>query len=139
MAGLIPRAMGVSDPDLARALQERDQGMERRARELGEQAVSEGRAWARRLGPPPDDPARREAWLQAVSTVAAFRERWGTGADPRPLGPEGAITSVEGRLQRRRAQAAAARALSLINDAKPVPDQGAVSSAGLMTEEGAQL
>ena len=30
VAGLIPRAMGVSDPDLARALQERDQGMERR-------------------------------------------------------------------------------------------------------------
>ena len=84
VAGLIPRAMGVSDPDLARALQERDQAMERRARELGEQAVGEGRAWARRLGPPPADSARREAWLQAVSTVAAFRERWDTRRRPAP-------------------------------------------------------
>ena len=74
VAGLIPRAMGVSDPDLARALQERDQAMERRARELGEQAVSEGRAWARRLGPRPLTRQRGKRgcrpsrpWLRSVS------------------------------------------------------------------------
>jgi hypothetical protein len=34
VAGLIPRAVGVTDPDLLRALVEREQAMERRAREL---------------------------------------------------------------------------------------------------------
>ena len=45
IAGLIPRALGVDDEDLARALQERDRAMERRARELAEQALAEGQAW----------------------------------------------------------------------------------------------
>ena len=39
-----PRALGVGDEDLARALVGRDRAMERRARELAEQAVAEGRA-----------------------------------------------------------------------------------------------
>ena len=58
IAGLVPRALGVDDEDLARALQERDRAMERRARELAEQALAEGaslgaepRASARRCGP----------------------------------------------------------------------------------------
>jgi hypothetical protein len=35
VAGLIPRAVGVTDPDLARALDQRAQAMERRSLELG--------------------------------------------------------------------------------------------------------
>jgi hypothetical protein len=48
IARLIPWAVGVEDEDLAHALVERDRAMERRARELAEQALSEGQAWARR-------------------------------------------------------------------------------------------
>jgi hypothetical protein len=103
IAGLVPRALGVDDEDLARALVERDRAMERRARELAEQALVEAQAWARSLGPPLADPGRKEAWLRAVSTVAAFRGRWELGADPRPLGPEGAVTTLEGLAYRRSA------------------------------------
>ena len=39
IAGLIPRAVGVTDPDMARALEERDEAMQRRARALAEQAI----------------------------------------------------------------------------------------------------
>ncbi len=109
IAGLVPRALGVDDQDLARALQERDRAMERQARQLAEQALAEDRAWTRSLGPAPSEAGRREAWLQAVSTVAAFRDRWELGADPRPLGLETAVTTLEGLAHRRSAQAAAAR------------------------------
>ena len=140
IAGLIPRALGVDDQDLARALQERDRAMERRARELAEQALAEGRAWVQGFGPAPIEAGRREAWLRAVSTVAAFRDRWELGADPRPLGPESAVTTLEGLAHRRSAQAAVARALKLANVTAPPPAQGVVPAGPeLVTEGGALL
>ena len=139
VAGLVPRALGVIDPDMARALHERDEAMERRARELAEQALSEGRAWVRRLGPPPTDPAKRESWVRAVSTVAAFRERWGIGADPRPLGPGSVVTSVEGLGHRRRAQAALARAIGLVKNAEHGPPRGTSPATVTVSEEGVLL
>ncbi|MDA8063542.1 MAG: helicase C-terminal domain-containing protein, partial [Actinomycetota bacterium] len=117
IAGLIPRAAGVTDPDMARALDERDQAMERRARELANQAIERGQVWVRRLGAPPSDPAVREAWRRAVSTVAAYRDRWSIGADHRPLGPESAVNTIEAIGHRKRAQAAVDRALRLAGDA----------------------
>ncbi len=140
IAGLVPRALGVDDQDLARALQERDRAVERRARELAEQALVEAQAWARSLGPPPADPGRKEAWLRAVSTVAAFRDRWELGADSRPLGPEGAVTTLEGLAHRRSAHAAIARALKLANMTAAPPAQGVVPAGPeLVTEGGASL
>ena len=90
IAGLIPRADGVTDPDMARALHERDQAMEHRARHLATQALERGQVWVLRLGSPPPDPTLREAWAREVSTVAAYRDRWGIGNDHRPLGPDSA-------------------------------------------------
>ena len=58
IAGLIPRALGVDDEDLACALVERDRAMERRARELAERALAEGRAWGRTWGRHQSRPAR---------------------------------------------------------------------------------
>ncbi len=140
IAGLVPRAQGVDDEDLGRALQERGQAMERRARELAEQALAEGRAWAQSLGPPPADAGRREAWLRAVSTVAAFRDRWEFGTDPRPLGPEGAVTTLEGLAHRRSAKAAAGRAIRLANWTEPPPVPGVVpANPELVAERGALL
>ncbi len=59
IAGLIPRARGVSDPDLARALSDRERAMEERARTLAIQAieardewVQPARAYSERSEPP---------------------------------------------------------------------------------------
>ena len=111
-----------------------------RARGLAEQAPAEGRAWVQSFGPAPVEAGRREAWLRAVSTVAAFRDRWELGADPRPLGPESAVTTQEGLGHRRSAEAAIARALKLANGAAPPPAQGVVPAGPeLVTEGGALL
>lgn len=118
IAGLIPRAAGVTDPEMARALTERDQAMERRAGELAKQAIESGQVWVRRLGNPPSDAGARQAWLRAVSTVAAYRDRWDIGTDHRPLGPESAVRTIEAIGHRKRAQAAVERALRLARDAR---------------------
>jgi len=118
IAGLIPRATGVADPDMARALDERDQAMERRAAELASEAIEAGQVWVRRLGTPPSHPAMRDAWLRAVSTVAAYRDRWDIGTDPRPLGPVSAVRTIEGIGHRKRAQAVVERVLRLVGEAR---------------------
>ena len=75
-----------------------------------------------------------------MSTVAAFRDRWELGADPRPLGLESAVTTLEGLGHRRSAQAAAGRALKLANRTAPSPAQSVVSAGPeFMTEGGALL
>jgi hypothetical protein len=112
IAGLIPRAV-VLDPDMALALDERDLAMRSRARELAVRAIKRREAWISRLGTPPADPASREMWIAAVSTVAAYRNRWSISNDHRPLGSEGAVKSMEVVGQRKRAQAAIQRALIL--------------------------
>jgi hypothetical protein len=121
IAGLVPRALGITDADMVRALDERDQAMERRARTLAEQAVESGAGWISKLGAPPVEAGVRERWLAAVSTVAAYRERWGVGVDNRPLGSEKSVTTVEQLGHRKRAETAIARALIL---ARPAEDAG---------------
>ncbi len=110
IAGLIPRAQRVSDPEMAQALSERDQAMEERARTLADQAVGTGERWVQRLGAPPPTPARRERWIREVSTVAAYRDRWHiTGQSV--LGKHGDASSIEQKGQYQRAMAAAERAI----------------------------
>jgi conjugative relaxase-like TrwC/TraI family protein len=117
IAGLIPRAAGISDPDLAQALHDRDHAMQRRARAITNHAIERGQIWVRRLGVPPVDPTRREAWLRAVTTVAAYRDRWNIGTVHQPLGPETVVKSIEAIGHRRRAQAAVEHALWLSDSA----------------------
>ena len=112
IAGLIPRAKGVTDPELATALAERDHAMEARARALAARAVENAHVWVGTLGAPPGDPTRRERWLREVSTVAAYRDRWHV-ANARPLGAPADVSSIEHQTQRRRAQAALRRAKAL--------------------------
>jgi len=137
IAGLIPRAAGVTDPDIARALDERDQAMQRRAGELAAQAIRQHQAWVLRLGSPPPRPAAAEAWMQAVSTVAAYRDRWNIGSDARPLGADHTPKTIEAIGHRRRAQAAVERALQLTSQQKGAPTDSrptadvAAESAGL--------
>ncbi len=130
----------MDDEDLARALYERDRAMERRARELAEQALKEDQPWAQSLGPEPTEAGRKEAWVRAVSTVAAFRDRWELGPDPRPLGAEDTVTSIEALGQRRSAQAAAARALRLADRTAPsAAESGAPTRPEIVHEGGALL
>jgi conjugative relaxase-like TrwC/TraI family protein len=111
IAGLIPRAQGVSDPEMAQALAERDQAMEERARTLAQQAVESGESWVQRLGTPPANPAPLERWMRELATVAAYRDRWNI-AGQSALGKQGDASSLEQAGQHQRAQAAAVRAMA---------------------------
>jgi conjugative relaxase-like TrwC/TraI family protein len=113
VAGLVPRAVGVTDPDMARALDEREITMHRRARELAERAVAQGQVWVGSLGVPPSDPIARERWMQAVTTVAAYRERWNIPVDHIALGPDSPAEPVEAIRDRTRARAASKLAIKL--------------------------
>ena len=117
IAGLIPRAKGVADEDMAKALRERDDAMERRAITLAEQAVEHKAEWVRKLGSPPADPAMRTAWLNEVRVVAAYRDRWNisgmTVVDSREK-----ASSIEQIGHQKRAHAAAERALTISDQAR---------------------
>jgi hypothetical protein len=117
IAGLIPRAKGVADEDMGRALRERDEAMERRAMTLAERSVEHKAAWVRRLGSPPADPAMRAAWLHEVRVVAAYRDRWNISGTTVVDGREEA-SSIEQIGHQKRAQAAAERALSISRQAR---------------------
>jgi conjugative relaxase-like TrwC/TraI family protein len=115
IAGLIPRAQGVRDPDLARALAERDQAMEQRSRGLVEEAIAARQSWLRALGDPPSESPQRERWLREVSTVAAYRDRWHIEGK-RPLGEPSDRKNIEQTAQRKRALAAGERAKVITMD-----------------------
>ena len=119
VAGVVPRALGVTDPDMARALHGREVAMVLRARELAEAAVQGGEPWALRLGPPPSEPARRETWWHAVSTVAAYREGRHIEADGQPLGAGEPVDSLQDLVYHRRAEAAVRRARTLAEVSSP--------------------
>ena len=120
IAGLVPRAKGVTDPDMGRALQERDEAMERRAAALAEQAVDRNPPWVRRLGSPPDDSAVRAVWTHQVRVIAAYRERWNlTGAAP--VDEQDQASSIEQIGHQKRARAAAERALTISRQVRQQP------------------
>ena len=76
VAGLVPRASGIDDPDLARAIGEREEAIARRALDLAEHAVRTCAPWAKPLGSPPAVPVVAQAWWDRVAVVAAYRDRW---------------------------------------------------------------
>jgi conjugative relaxase-like TrwC/TraI family protein len=112
IAGLVPRALHITDPDLNRALRERDQAMQTRARSLAAEAIATRPPWLRSLGAPPAHPTQRATWTEAVTTVAAYRDRWELTGHPLPLGAN-PPRSLEQLDQRRRAQTAVHRARQL--------------------------
>jgi hypothetical protein len=112
IAGLIPRAMGVTDPDMAQALIERDRAIEDRAQTLAEQAVERNAGWVRRLGRPPVDPTIRAAWMSQARVVAAYRDRWGIGGQI-VVGKEADVSTIEQLGHHKRAQLAAQKAQTI--------------------------
>jgi conjugative relaxase-like TrwC/TraI family protein len=81
IAGLIPEPLGEMNDDDRRAIDERKQLIESRARALADDATASDARWIRRLGRIPDGPAARDRWLEAASTVAAYRDRYGVTSD----------------------------------------------------------
>lgn len=78
IAGLIPQAVGPMDAEIRRALHERAELIELRARAVLDESLAAGEAWTRTLGQPPraDAPAAA-AWRRQACTVAAYRDRYG--------------------------------------------------------------
>jgi hypothetical protein len=130
VAGLVPRASGIDDPDLARAVGEREQTISKRAMDLAEHAVRGGAAWAKPFGPPPPSPAVAQAWWDRVAVVAAYRDRWRI-TTPSILGELNGIGSLSQAAHRARAQRAGQEAARLAGLASPTaaPAQGGVSAA----------
>jgi len=129
VGGVVPRASGIDDPDLARAIGEREDAITERALDLAEQAVRGGAAWAKPFGPPPPSPVVSRAWWDRVAVVAAYRDRWHITA-PSTLGDTKDVRSFQqaGHLARakRAGQEAARLARVLPQNATPV--HGGVST-----------
>lgn len=116
IAGLIPKAQGVTDPDMAKGLADREVAMEERARALAEQAIVDSLDWVIRLGPVPQNRAARSRWRREISTVAAYRDRWHI-TDSANIEGKGHVASAEQMSQRTRALAAAERAAAIGHNA----------------------
>jgi hypothetical protein len=138
IAGLIPRAVGLTDPDMARGLEERDEAMQRRARALAERAIERNEIWVRRFGIAPTDPRARERWIEAVTTVVAYRERWNIDDERLPIGPKGPARSIEAVNQRNLARAALDRA-SRLSRAAETPCSPEAADIGLIATGGPSL
>ena len=80
IVGHFPPAIGVTDPDMVQALQDRRGLIEQRARALTLAALEQRQPWTLKLGRPPSDPVHREDWLRRLDTVAAYRQRWQVNA-----------------------------------------------------------
>ncbi len=123
---------------MARALQERDEAIERRAMTLAEQAVERNPPWVRRLGTPPDDPAARAAWIHHVRVIAAYRERWNhTGAAP--VDDREDAGTIEQIGHQKRAQAAAGRALAISRQVRQQHHEPADLPVGVEASKGVEL
>jgi hypothetical protein len=119
--GLFPAAVGVCDPDMERALEDRRALIEQRARALTLSAFEQGQPWVLQLGPPSADPARREDWLSGLDTVAAYRDHWQVHAAllaPRPRSHEQAALQQS-------AQHAVSTALAIAHPADLARDMSA--------------
>jgi conjugative relaxase-like TrwC/TraI family protein len=85
IAGLIPAATGPLPVDYVTALTKRAALIESRARSLADDALRAGAPWLRSLGAMPTDPTRQRRWLDSITTIVAYRDRYQVESDL-PLG-----------------------------------------------------
>jgi hypothetical protein len=130
IVGLFPGAGRVTDQDMKRALDERRAMIEQQAREVAQTAVEHRQPWAKKLGGPPANPTKREAWLRQLDTIAAYRERWQINGS-NILG-QANPTGLEQETQRRLAQQAVERALRIHRDEQETVGRS-VQSVGVET------
>ena len=84
IAGIVPKASGHMDPEMERALTEREKLITERAVALARHAAGEGNSWAARALPSGAD-AISDDFLERLTVVAAYRDRYGV-TDHHPLG-----------------------------------------------------
>jgi len=138
IAGLIPRAKGVANEDMARALREREEAIERRANVLLDRAIGEQAGWLRRLGRPPQDDRLRTLWLREARVVAAYRDRWEVHT-PEAVDQRGTAHTIEQVGHQKLAAAAAARALKISQQARrgqPPPEPSVEIAADFEQQRG---
>lgn len=99
IAGFMPEPLGEMSQEDRLAIDERKALIESRARALAEEALEYGQPWVRRLAEEPTDSHDRDRWLLAVTTVAAYRDRYKVHSDL-PLG--GGAKNDAQRADRRR-------------------------------------
>jgi len=76
VAGLFPRPRGITDPDVALALNDRANAIELRARELAIVAIKHRDAWVQDFGGAPPPGELFERWVLEVAAGAAYLDRW---------------------------------------------------------------
>ena len=103
VAGLLPAATGPLPTDAARALAERRELIETRARTLAETAIRDRAPWAERIGERPIGATDRKQWLTELTVIAAYRDRYAI-TSAAPLGAS-TQTLVQERDRRRAAEA----------------------------------
>ena len=103
IAGLIPRATGITDPAMRQALEEREHLMQDRVTTLTRAALDGPEPWATNLGI--TDPHEQ---ANVVAAVAAYRDRWGITSTS-PLGPVPADDAQRIDYERVRTHLAASR------------------------------
>ncbi|MGN6782978.1 MAG: MobF family relaxase [Marmoricola sp.] len=109
IAGLIPEPLGPMPAEDRQAIDQRKELIESRARALAEEAVASRKPWVRRLEPRPNFAGSDDAWLDAVATVAAYRDRYKIISD---LAVGGGTKNDVQRVDRQRAFAAVRAARS---------------------------
>lgn len=110
IAGLIPYASGVTDPEMHHALTEREELIEHRASAVLDRDLNEREPWTAALGTKPADARAAQRWRQAGRVVAAYRDRYQI-TDDTPLGPDAGSDAQ--KLDAARATAALTRAQQL--------------------------
>lgn len=116
VAGVVSRAQGITDPNMARAIRDRENAIATRALSLAEAALDRKAAWTHHLGPAPEDPRLRGEFIERVAVIAAYRERWCVYGQT-PLDAP-AVCSPERMAHHNRARRACIEATSLA-DATP--------------------
>jgi hypothetical protein len=81
IAGLIPEPLGPMSAEDRQAIDQRKELIEARARALAEEAVASRKRWARQPQPRPVGAGSDAAWLEAVATIAAYRDRYKITSD----------------------------------------------------------
>jgi len=74
IAGLVPAAGTVEDPELAPILPGIERLITARVHNLVANVLQRPAAWAMPLGPPPRDPTSRRTWLDAIGVVVSYRD-----------------------------------------------------------------
>jgi conjugative relaxase-like TrwC/TraI family protein len=121
VAGIFPRPNGITDSDVALALNDRAGAVEQRARTLAETAIEHGDAWVQDFGDAPATSELYERWVLEVVAGAAYLERWSIDSPDTILDDE--LISHEQATQRSRVLGAAqrARALAVVEHAPTPP------------------